>query len=106
MGDGKLTLNFRHKNTNSIGKDGILSEKSFQEFTKSPVIEYLKQVHKDHLLPHFLPFKKLAEAEQDFGAEVDTGEASAGFNVSYAITTGLAWRGYQPRGRPPCTRPF
>ena len=28
---------------------------------KSPVIEYLKQVHKDNLMPRFLPFKKLQE---------------------------------------------
>lgn len=32
------------------------------EVGKSPMIEYLKQVHKDNLAPHFLPFKKLAEA--------------------------------------------
>lgn len=29
---------------------------------KSPIVEYLKQVQKDKLLPHFMPFKKLQEA--------------------------------------------
>lgn len=31
------------------------------EVGKSPIIEYLKQAQKDHLLPHFMPFKKLQE---------------------------------------------
>ena len=30
------------------------------------MIEYLKQVHKDNLAPHFLPFKKLAEAQDEY----------------------------------------
>ena len=30
-----------------------------------PKTEYLKQCHKDKLMPHFLPFKKLTEAENE-----------------------------------------
>ena len=33
-----------------------------EEIGKSPIVEYLKQVNKDKLLPHFMPFKKLQEA--------------------------------------------
>ena len=43
------------------------------------MIEYLKQVHKDHLLPHFLPFRKLAEAQQEFE---ESGNLQAGFKYS------------------------
>ena len=55
-------MNFKLNNRASGGRNSVISTQSVKEFTKSPVIEYLKQVHKDNLLPHFLPFKKLAEA--------------------------------------------
>ena len=77
----KITLNFGQKNTNPINKESVVSgTESIQEFGKSPVIEYLKQVHKDHLLPHFLPFKKLAEAEQEFEDTED--KTQGGFKYS------------------------
>ena len=37
------------------------------ETNKSPIVEYLKQVEKDRLLPHFLPFKRLEEATSSAG---------------------------------------
>ena len=35
---------------------------SAKKIGKSPMIEYLKQVEKDRLLPHFMPFMNLEEA--------------------------------------------
>ena len=73
--ESKATVRFKYLgDEKSFAKD-----ESFQDFSKSPVIEYLKQVHKDNLLPHFLPFKKLAEAQADFE---DTGEVTSGFKYS------------------------
>ena len=34
---------------------------------KSPVVEYLKQVQKDKLLPHFMPFKHMQDAAKTGG---------------------------------------
>lgn len=57
------------------------AEENFQDFSKSPVIEYLKQVHKDGLAPHFLPFKKLAESQAQQNLE-DSRDISQGFRYS------------------------
>ena len=46
-------------NSSSINQtpQKILNRES--EIGKSPVVEYLKKVQKDKLLPHFMPFRKL-----------------------------------------------
>ena len=77
-GEDKITLPKHQKNTLK-GNGSFVKDEGLQDFSKSPIIEYLKQVHKDNLLPHFLPFKKLAEAQADFE---DTGEITSGFKYS------------------------
>ena len=73
----KVTVKVSHKNNQS--RNSIASDENVKDSGKSPMVEYLKQVHKDNLLPHFLPFKKLAEAEADFH---DTGEVASAFLYS------------------------
>ena len=40
---------------------GRVQQPPTTDMGKSPIVEYLKQVNKDKLLPHFIPFKQLKE---------------------------------------------
>ena len=54
------------------------------------MIEYLKQVHKDNLAPHFLPLKKLAQAQDEYDASGFDGQGFKYTLDDFTINTRVA----------------
>lgn len=65
------------------------------DLSKSPIVEYLKQVQKDKLLPHFMPFKHLEDASATGGVGLKYSLDSFSINSRIAPSIASAIRNIQ-----------
>ena len=63
---------------------------SAKKIGKSPMIEYLKQVEKDRLLPHFMPFMNLEEATTEGRYSNGLKYSLKAFNVNMRVAPSIA----------------